>query len=139
MKRQRQQHSQQRQRSSLASTPLFIVAALTIPTLLGAFAPNAVVLNKRSMQHQSAQDLQLQHLTQAAQSPPLINTPLSFLVRTSATTSKSKLFARGPGRPSAASLEEEDDGDLDFEDEEDAEEVEGKRRRVLTHVMCPSF
>lgn len=126
MKRQRQQHSQQRQRSSLASTPLFIVAALTIPTLLGAFAPNAVVLNKRSMQHQSAQDLQLQHLTQAAQSPPLINTPLSFLVRTSATTSKSKLFARGPGRPSAASLEEEDDGDLDFEDEEDAEEVEAE-------------
>ena len=129
MKRQRQQHSQHR-RSSLASTPLFIVAALTIPTLLRAFAPNAVVHSKRSMQHQSAQDLQIvQHHTQAAQSPPLISTPLSFLVRTSATTSKSKLFARGPGRPSAASLEEhEDDGDLDFED--DADEVEGKRRSV---------
>lgn len=127
MKRQRQQQ----RRSSLASTPLFIVAALTIPTLLRAFAPNAVMHSKRSVQHQSfAQDLQVQHHTQVAQSSLLIGTPLSFLVRASATTSKSKLFARGPGRPSASLEDDEDDGDLDFEDEDDADDVEGKRRRV---------
>jgi len=81
--------------------------------------------NKRSMQHQSVQDLHVQRHTQV-QPSTLVSTPLSFLARTSATTSMSKLFARGPGRPSAASLEEEEDDDLGFEDEEDAEEVEGK-------------
>ncbi|KAK1735981.1 hypothetical protein QTG54_013117 [Skeletonema marinoi] len=77
------------------------------------------------MQHQSVQDLHVQRHTQV-QPSTLVSTPLSFLARTSATTSMSKLFARGPGRPSAASLEEEEDDDLGFEDEEDAEEVEAE-------------
>ena len=120
MKRQRQL------RSSLVSTTpswLLLSAALTIPTLLHAFAPpNVAVRNKRSIQHQSTHDLQV--MIQPSSS--LISTPLPFLASTSATTSRSKLFARGPGRPSAASLEDDDDDDLDFEDEEDDEEVEGK-------------
>ena len=119
MKRQRQL------RSSLVSTTpswLLLSAALTIPTLLHAFAPlNVAVHNKRSMQHQSTHDLQVMQ-----PSSSFISTPLPFLASTSTTTSRSKLFARGPGRPSAASLEEDDDDDLDFEDEEDDEEVEGK-------------
>ena len=120
MKRQRQL------RSSLVSTTpswLLLSAALTFPILLHAFAPpNVAVRNKRSTQHQSTHDLQV--MMQPTSS--LIRTQLPFLASTSATTSRSKLFARGPGRPSAASLEEEDDDDLDFEDEEDDEEVEGK-------------
>eukprot|EP00984_Skeletonema_dohrnii_P023438 scaffold12529_cov117-Skeletonema_dohrnii-CCMP3373.AAC.1 len=127
MKRQRQQHSLQRQRSSVTSTPswLLLAAALTIPTLLHAFAPNTAMHSKRSVQHHSVQDLHVQRHTQV-QPSTLVSTPLSFLARTSATTSMSKLFARGPGRPSAASLEEEEDDDLGFEDEEDAEEVEAE-------------
>lgn len=77
------------------------------------------------LQHQSAHNLQPQHQKQVQPSPR----SLSFLARSSATTSKSLLFARGPGRPSAASLEEDnddDDDDLDFDDEEDADDEEGK-------------
>ena len=122
MKRQRQQQSQQRQRSLLASSPswLLLATALTIPTLLYAFAPNTAVHNKRSIQHQSAHYFQVKHHMQMQPSP-------SFLSHASdTTTSLTKLFARGPGRPSAASLEEDDDDDLDFEDDDDAEEDEGK-------------
>lgn len=114
MKRQRQQHI-----PSSSSWLLLAAAAFTIPTLLHAFAP-PIAQNKRSVQVQH-------HHRQPQQPSSLISTPsLSFLARTPDTTSRSKLFARGPGRPSAASLEEEDDDDLDFEDEADDEEVEGK-------------